>query len=260
MANYVKFMRGTPTAYENLRLKEEDTLYFISESDAATGKLYIGDKLINAEMSQTDFKIYLNKLEDVDISGAKQNDLLGYDEVSQKWIPVNIDSVISIPIMTGATLNQDGKKGLVPAPVAGDENKFLRGDGSWITIQQGASLKYKKVSSIEEIDTNAEDASEYIYLVAKDNQYEEYLVIDNKTEAIGALNVSLDNYATKEELKQTTSNVQDIATSLGQVITKVINIENSLNNYVNVVSYNEKIAQIDQDISDLKKSTTWGKL
>lgn len=257
MANYVKFMRGTPTAYENLRLKEEDTLYFISESDAATGKLYIGDKLVNAEMSQTDFKIYLNKLEDVDISGAKQNDLLGYDEVSQKWIPVNIDSVMSIPIMTGATLNQDGKKGLVPAPVAGDENKFLRGDGSWITIQQGASLKYKKVSSIEEIDTNAEDASEYIYLVAKDNEYEEYLVIDNKTEAIGALNVSLDNYATKEELGQVNNGITN---SLSQIDSKVSNIESSLNNFILKTEYEEKIKSIDEDIIQLKKSTQWGNL
>lgn len=257
MANYVKFMRGTPTAYENLRLKEEDTLYFISESDAVTGKLYIGNKLVNAEMSQTDFKVYLNKLEDVDISGAKQNDLLGYDEVSQKWIPVSIDSVMEIPIMTGATANQNGKKGLVPAPIVGDENKFLRGDGSWVTIQQGTSLKYKKVNSIEEIDTEANNASDYIYLIAKNDSYEEYLVIDNRVEAIGALNVSLDNYATKEELNK---NVKNITDSLGKVITDVSNIGQSLNDYVNVTSYNEKIAQIDQDIADLKKSTTWGKL
>lgn len=257
MANYVKFMRGTPTAYENLQLKEEDTLYFISESDAITGKLYIGNKLVNAEMSQSDFKVYLNKLEDVDISGAKQNDLLGYDEVSQKWIPVSIDSVMEIPIMTGAAANQNGKKGLVPAPIAGDENKFLRGDGSWVTIQQGTSLKYKKVNSIEEIDTEANDASDYIYLIAKNDSYEEYLVIDNKVEAIGALNVSLDNYATKEELNNSIKNINE---SLGKVITDVSNIGQSLNDYVNVTSYNAKIAQIDQDINDLKKSTTWGKL
>lgn len=256
MANYVKFMRGTPTAYKNLRLKEKDTLYFISESDAVTGKLYIGDKLINAEMSQTDFKVYLNKLEDVDISGAKQNDLLGYDEVSQKWIPVSIDSAMEIPIMTGAAANQNGKKGLVPAPIVGDENKFLRGDGSWETIQQGTSLKYKKVNSIEEIDTEANDASDYIYLIAKIGSYEEYLVIDNKVEAIGALNVSLDNYATKEELNK---DIKSITDSLGKVITDVSNIGQSLNDCVNVTSYNVKIAQIDQNIADLKKSTTWSK-
>ena len=33
--------------------------------------------------------------------------------------------------MTGATANDDGTHGLVPQPLAGDEAKFLRGDGTW---------------------------------------------------------------------------------------------------------------------------------
>lgn len=33
--------------------------------------------------------------------------------------------------MTGATTTTDGSHGLVPAPLAGDQNKFLRGDGTW---------------------------------------------------------------------------------------------------------------------------------
>jgi len=35
--NYVKFMRGTPTAFKNLASKNKDTLYFIHEEDAITG-------------------------------------------------------------------------------------------------------------------------------------------------------------------------------------------------------------------------------
>lgn len=33
--------------------------------------------------------------------------------------------------MVGATANDDGARGLVPQPLAGDENKVLRGDGTW---------------------------------------------------------------------------------------------------------------------------------
>ena len=33
--------------------------------------------------------------------------------------------------MTGATATTDGTSGLVPVPVAGDQNKYLRGDGTW---------------------------------------------------------------------------------------------------------------------------------
>jgi hypothetical protein len=71
MAKYVKFMRGTPTAYDNLRIKESDTLYFVSETDSVTGKLYIGEKLVNSNLALEDLQFYLKKLEDVDVSNAK---------------------------------------------------------------------------------------------------------------------------------------------------------------------------------------------
>lgn len=38
---------------------------------------------------------------------------------------------IKVPYMTGATSQADGAGGLVPAPEAGDEGKFFKGDGSW---------------------------------------------------------------------------------------------------------------------------------
>lgn len=38
-----------------------------------------------------------------------------------------------VDIMTGATASTDGVAGLVPAPHAGDQAKFLRGDGTWAT-------------------------------------------------------------------------------------------------------------------------------
>ena len=73
-------------------------------------------------------------------------------------------------------------------------------------------------------------------------------------------NTILAQCATKEEVKQVNTNVQNITNSLGEVITKVENIEKSLNNYVDTTSYTQKMEQIDKDIMDLKKSTTWNKL
>ena len=35
------------------------------------------------------------------------------------------------PEMTGATSSAAGTSGLVPAPAAGDQDKFLKGDGTW---------------------------------------------------------------------------------------------------------------------------------
>jgi hypothetical protein len=42
---------------------------------------------------------------------------------------------ITINDMTGATDSVDGKAGSVPAPKAGEESKFLRGDGTWSFIE-----------------------------------------------------------------------------------------------------------------------------
>lgn len=42
--------------------------------------------------------------------------------------------LIAINDMAGATDSVDGKAGSVPAPKAGEETKFLRGDGKWATI------------------------------------------------------------------------------------------------------------------------------
>lgn len=45
---------------------------------------------------------------------------------------------IYVPEMTGATSQADGTAGLPPAPEAGDEDKFFRGDGTWAEVGGGA--------------------------------------------------------------------------------------------------------------------------
>lgn len=46
---------------------------------------------------------------------------------------------VSVPMMEGATANADGAAGLVPAPAAGDESKFLSGAGTWEEAGGGGS-------------------------------------------------------------------------------------------------------------------------
>jgi hypothetical protein len=77
--NYVRFLRGTPTAFANLAHKELDTLYFISEADAKVGQLWLGDKLITSSVSEDGVVSYLHALKDVDTSGAIHKSLLGFD-------------------------------------------------------------------------------------------------------------------------------------------------------------------------------------
>ena len=42
-------------------------------------------------------------------------------------------------VMTGASAGSAGASGLVPQPAAGDNEKFLRGDGTWQTVSGGGS-------------------------------------------------------------------------------------------------------------------------
>ena len=45
---------------------------------------------------------------------------------------------IYVPEMTGASSSSDGTAGLPPAPEAGDEDKFFKGDGTWAEVGGGA--------------------------------------------------------------------------------------------------------------------------
>lgn len=52
-----------------------------------------------------------------------------------------IDDILnSFGVFTGATSVRAGTEGLVPAPAAGDEVKFLCGDGTWSTVESGATV------------------------------------------------------------------------------------------------------------------------
>ena len=46
-----------------------------------------------------------------------------------KWIDFSLP--VAIPTMTGASSSTNGSEGLVPAPSAGDQDKYLKADGTW---------------------------------------------------------------------------------------------------------------------------------
>lgn len=131
--NYVKFLRGTPTAYKNLLNKDKDTLYFISEEYATSGVLYLGDKMIGGSEGISG-SLSLEDLEGILISETIEPDsLLVYDEGQQKWVNKTAADVLDIitDVFIGATATEDGDFGLVPVPKAGEHEFFLRGDGTW---------------------------------------------------------------------------------------------------------------------------------
>lgn len=134
--NFVKFLRGNISEFNALEKKDADTLYFVYEEDQNVGQLYIGERLITNSINEESLVDYLSELKDVDIAGVNNKNYLGYDANNQKWIPMELPQAIQTSIMSGASAITAGKEGLVPAPAAGDQNKFLRGDGTWQVVEE----------------------------------------------------------------------------------------------------------------------------
>lgn len=63
---------------------------------------------------------------------------------AQSYILDAIDRMNSISgatDMVGATADTAGEHGLAPAPAAGDQNKYLKGDGTWSEVSgSGATI------------------------------------------------------------------------------------------------------------------------
>lgn len=106
------------------------------------------DSFADVESALSAVPSALGDLSDVSTTGAASGQVLTYNGTSWEGATpsagtvtdVQIDStsivsggVANISTMTGAGSSAAGTKGLVPAPSAGDENKFLAGDGTWKT-------------------------------------------------------------------------------------------------------------------------------
>lgn len=132
--NYVKFIRGTEAVWATIddSQKNSDTLYFISDTGSASGKLYLGAKLIsNGSLSSA---TSLSQLNDVFIAeGITDQSILVYNSTSGKWENKSLLDVFLAmnEVFKGATEEADGVAGLVPAPTTGQQNLFLRGDATW---------------------------------------------------------------------------------------------------------------------------------
>ena len=131
MTKYVKFMRGTTAAYKNLAEKDDDTLYFLSDSVNQEGSLYLGSRLISGPCAIPEggnIVTSLAALSDVNITENIDFDaILVYDKHEQKWMDYSFDALT----FAAASDNVEGMAGFVPAPPVGSQNLFLRGDGGW---------------------------------------------------------------------------------------------------------------------------------
>ena len=226
MANYVKFQRGSEQAYNNLAVKNQDTLYFVyNGSDSTTAKLYLGNRLLSCIGEGTGVTS-LSALEDVLITGTPPaGSFLVYTD--GKWVNKSVSAVASMIAAEqslGIKINTNQFKfdvatgnlelvGFSDAASGAIAFKGTDGTLSWGTpkiisdisdnlnnlntnlesiinekIAAMNHLVYKKVDNLDDaIDNNT------IYLVPNENaiaqnSYSEYLVVDGIPELLGNVN------------------------------------------------------------------------
>ena len=226
MANYVKFQRGSEQAYNNLAVKNQDTLYFVyNGSDSTTAKLYLGNRLLSCVGEGTGVTS-LSALEDVLITGTPPaGSFLVYTD--GKWVNKSVSAVASMIAAEqslGIKINTNQFKfepvsgnlelvGFSEAVSGAIAFKGTDGTLSWGTpkiisdisdnlnnlntnlesiinekITAMNHLVFKKVDSLDNaIDNNT------IYLVPNadatlQNSYSEYLVVDGVPELLGNVN------------------------------------------------------------------------
>lgn len=226
MANYVKFQRGSEQAYNNLAVKNQDTLYFVyNGSDSTTAKLYLGNRLLSCIGEGTGVTS-LSALEDVLITGTPPaGSFLVYTD--GKWVNKSVSAVASMIAAEqslGIKINTNQFKfdvatgnlelvGFSDAASGAIAFKGTDGTLSWGTpkiisdindnlnnlstnlesiinekIAAMNHLVFKKVDSLDDaIDNNT------IYLIPNENatiknSYSEYLVVDGVPELLGNVN------------------------------------------------------------------------
>lgn len=153
LANYVKFRRGTQAMFDSLATKDADCLYFISEKNATSGLLYLGDKLISGDITAN---TAISKLEDV-LLGADvpTNSMLVYDASLEKWLDKPFSQIFEeitqsliLITMTGATANRDGAVGVVPKPKAGEQDMVLKGNGTWGEVSRLSADREQELAKV----------------------------------------------------------------------------------------------------------------
>lgn len=143
-----KHSSGIKFTYPNSTARSAETGYSVTASDIANGRLFAdadtGD--LNVPTGSVGSVVWQPRANRVPIASAS---LLG--GVKQgTGIAIGGDGTISanIPAVVGATAVLAGTTGLVPAPLAGDENKVLYGDGTWQSPAAGSSAPVSRLHAV----------------------------------------------------------------------------------------------------------------
>ena len=142
--SYVAFVKATETLWNKMEPSQrlDNVLYFVVDGpNDSIGKLYLGNTLIADGNGITDVRV--DSLLDVDIDAINGGDILMYNMSTNKWENVSLASQIGnlIKVFFFFLESSNGTVGLVPAPQAGQQDLYLKGDGSWANPTEAVVLE-----------------------------------------------------------------------------------------------------------------------
>ena len=151
--SYVKFVRGTQTAWESLKAQNQvfnDTLYFIYENaNSSTGKLYLGTKQIGGNNGEGTAPVSLGELSDVILSTDLANrNILVYNGTS--WVNTTIEEILDLNENVFEIDEYDG------LTLAGFSAAM---PGQIPQISSTGKLSWTSVSKLEDISSMKEEIS-----------------------------------------------------------------------------------------------------
>ena len=263
--NYVKFLRGTVAQWTSMTPedKNSDTLYFISDTGAATGKLYLGEKLIsNGDLSSA---TSISDLNDVLIEeGITDQSILVYDLESQKWVNKSLLDIFQIIVenFTGATAEVAGTAGLVPAPQIGEQDYFLKGDGTWASIEESLP------SDLQDLGTKVntligDDVGKSVATIAGEVADAKIaLIVNNAPEAFDTLKEIADwieNHEETVDIVNVTNRVTDLEEILnGTPAGEDPELEPAVPGLIaNVNNLEDRVEVLETDMTTIKEVLKW---
>ena len=133
-------------------------------------------------------------------------------------------------LMTGASFSADGKEGFVPAPSAGDENKILKGNGTWQALANyslplaadgtrgGVQIGYTQSGKNYPVQLSGEKM--YVNVPWTDTTYDLTTMINGLDE--GTSNSTVTDFLVTQYAGGGTSNTTYYRRTVGRVVNKAV--------------------------------------
>lgn len=272
---YVKFIKGSLSAFNKLSEKDNSTLYFITDNETGNLSLYLGNTLISSGNTDPE-ELSLQDLLDVTLSEElKSGNILTFNGTN--WENTSLEvlkSWLDIPEMPGemegATESSNGLSGLVPAPASADRGNFLSGDGKWTNIVPIIKTELETITkdapaafdTLKEIaDWISDDQSGATKLVTRVGNLEG--LIETQGEALGLLQTSVGNLETS--VNTNSNNITILQNSVGTLESDIVKLQEAvddlitggdvdLTGYVTTVEFRSAVG----DLSNLNTSYVEG--